>query len=83
MVGKTLKSVTRAFNLYRVPECRARARILPDGKLSVNFSGTGTHLYRCSDKHFEGYRYHFLDLAGADFKIVDMKNTYLQTSTAS
>jgi len=43
--------------------------------LSVSFSGTGTHLFCCFDEHFEDYRYYLLDLAGADFRVADVRKS--------
>ena len=55
MNPRKLRAITREFNRYRYPECRARTIANKNGVLIVEFSGTSTHSC-CFDEHFEDYR---------------------------
>lgn len=64
MKPNKLRSITRKFNRYRFPECRARTIFNKDGRIIVEFSGTSISSC-CFDEHFEDYRL----LLGEDVKI--------------
>ncbi|KPJ51057.1 hypothetical protein AMJ40_01165 [candidate division TA06 bacterium DG_26] len=73
----TLRRVTREFNRYRAPECRARTVRNGEDRLVVEFSGTAAHFACCFDEHFVDYGYYLKDVAESDFeieKIERMKN---------
>ncbi len=73
MNPKTLKSITRKFNLYRAPECRARTVKNSQNELIVKFEGTGADFYCCYDENFIDYLYYLKDNTGENFRISDVK----------
>jgi len=56
MKSRLLKKVSRDFNHFRSPECRANV-IENNGEiLKVKFTGTASTFSCCFDEHFEDYR---------------------------
>jgi len=58
MDDKKLRNITREFNRWRYPECRARTIKNDDEKLIIQFDGTFSFSC-CFDEHFEGFRIMF------------------------
>jgi len=69
MDRKLLRKVTREFNKYRAPECRARTLRNKDDSLTVEFNGTQAASACCFDENFVDYNYYLEDLSGEEFII--------------
>ncbi len=71
MKASKLRSITREFNRYRFPECRAKAKRLGEDEIVVEFDGTA-NFFCCFDEHFEDYRI-LLEEHGEKFRIEGME----------
>ena len=71
MEAAKLRGITRRFNRYRFPECRARVIKNGGNSLVVEFDGTA-NFFCCFDEHFEDYRIMLKD-HGEEFKIEEVK----------
>ncbi|MCM8798678.1 MAG: hypothetical protein NC821_04360 [Candidatus Omnitrophica bacterium] len=69
MEGNILRKVTRKFNQYRYPECKAKVVSHKERRLKVEFSGTKASFACCFDENFVDYKYYLKDLANLDFEI--------------
>ncbi|MCM8819955.1 MAG: hypothetical protein NC925_04075 [Candidatus Omnitrophica bacterium] len=76
MESKVLKIVTRKFNFYRAPECKAKVISQNNGIVKVEFSGTKASFACCFDENFIDYQYYLKDYGGKDFSIrkIERKN---------
>ena len=67
-----LRVISREFNKYRFPECKARVIKNEKEKLTVEFSGTSCFSC-CFDEHFEDYRL-LLEERGEKYEIEKIEN---------
>jgi len=72
MDDKKLRNITREFNKWRYPECRARTIKNEEDKLIMQFDGTFSYSC-CFDEHFEDFRI-MLEEKGEEFKITEVKH---------
>jgi len=72
MNQRVLRSVTREFNKYRSPECKAKVLFNGNEILGVVFSGTKLYLSCYFDENFIDYRYYLKDISGKDFAIINI-----------
>jgi hypothetical protein len=70
--SKLLRKVTKEFNKYRYPEAKAKILVNRDDILVVEFTGTKASFACCFDENFIDYQYYLKDIAGKDFKIVNI-----------
>ena len=68
MDDKKLRNITREFNRWRYPECRARTIKNDDEKLIIQFDGTFSFSC-CFDEHFEDFRIMLEEKGGVVRKI--------------
>ncbi len=68
MRAELLRKISKEFNHFRSPECRAR--IIENGEktIKIEFSGTSASFSCCFDEHFEDYRI-MMEEAGTKTKI--------------
>ena len=73
MRPEDLRRVTRRFNRYRSPECRAEVVKNTGEELEVRFTGSTASFACCFDENFVDYCYLIQDLAGENFTIKEVK----------
>ncbi len=73
MRPEKLRKITRRFNRYRSPECRAEVVRNEDREVEVKFTGSTASFACCFDENFVDYCYLIRDLAGEDFVIKEIK----------
>jgi len=70
--SKLLRKVTQEFNKYRYPQAKVKILVNRDDILVVEFTGTKASFACCFDENFIDYKYYLKDIAGKDFKIVNI-----------
>lgn len=68
-----LRKVTRRFNRYRAPECRARVLRNEKDSLKVEFRGTKATSGCYFDENFVDYNYYLKDLADEGFLLAEIR----------
>ena len=71
MEEKKLRRITREFNRWRYPECRARTIKNEEDEIIIKFDGTFNYSC-CFDEHFEDYRI-MLEEEGEKYTIEEVK----------
>ena len=51
-----LRKISREFNHFRFPECRAKVIEKGEKSIRVEFTGTAASFSCCFDEHFEDFR---------------------------
>jgi hypothetical protein len=70
--SKDLKRVTKEFNRYRFPECKAQTLENNSKFLKIRFVGTKANFACCFDENFYDFQYYLKDVANLDAKIQDV-----------
>ncbi len=73
MKPEKLRKITRRFNRYRSPECRAKVARNAGAELEVSFTGSTASFACCFDENFVDYCYLIRDIAGEEFAIKEIR----------
>ncbi len=73
MKSSILRKITRRFNKFRNPECKATTIRNSEVELEVEFTGTTSGFACCFDEHFIDYKYMLKDNFKMDFIIDGIK----------
>lgn len=75
MKSQELRKVTKEFNYYRSPECRAQTLFNEEDVIKIKFSGTKAGFACCFDENFQDFRYYLKDIAKVEATIEKIKRT--------
>ncbi len=75
MKDQELRKVTKEFNYYRSPECRAQILFKREDIIKIKFSGTKAGYACCFDENFQDFRYYLRDIAKVEATIEKIKRT--------